>query len=159
MELQKTYNPGEVEDQIYQKWEQSGFFNPDNLEKAHDRFWHAEVFSMAMPPPNATGELHIGHALFLTIQDVLIRTARMQGKEALWLPGTDHAAIATESVVIRKVWAEGIANPREELGREELVRRIAEYVEQSRGTIRSQIRKLGASCDWSRERYTLEPAL
>ena len=149
---EKQYNAAAYEDAVYEEWEKSGVFTASNTS-------HKETYSISMPPPNATGELHIGHALFLTIQDILIRTARMQGKEALWLPGTDHAAIATESVVIRKLREQGIENPREELGREELVRRIAEYVEQSRGTIRSQIRKLGASCDWSRERYTLEPAL
>jgi valyl-tRNA synthetase len=151
-QLSKQYDAGLHEDAIYLKWEESGVLAADNASRK-------EPYVISMPPPNATGELHIGHALFLTIQDVLIRTARMQGREVLWLPGTDHAAIATESVVIRKLQAEGIADPRRELGRDELVRRIAKYVERSRGTIRGQIRKMGASCDWSRERYTLEPAL
>src|SRR3989344_2997765 len=158
MELQKTYNPGEVEDQIYQKWEQSGFFNPDNLEKAHDRFWHAEVFSMAMPPPNATGELHMGHALFLTIQDILARWSRMSGKKTLWLPGTDHAAIATQNVVERNIWETG-KKSRHDLGREVLLKRINEFVEKNRGSIQIAIRKMGASCDWSREKYTLSNEL
>src|SRR3989344_5106365 len=104
IELPKAYNAKEVEDDIYQKWEQSGFFNPDNLEKADDRFWKAEPFSIVMPPPNATGELHNGHAMMLTIEDLLIRYTRMIGYKTLWLPGTDHAAIATQNVVERRIW-------------------------------------------------------
>lgn len=149
----KQYDPKEHEDAMYELWESEGVFTADSKSEK-------ESFAISMPPPNATGELHVGHALFLTIQDILIRTARMQGKEALWLPGTDHAAIATESVVIRKIQKEEkIKDPRQELGREELINRIKEYVEGSRGTIRSQIRKMGASCDWTREKYTLDQSL
>ncbi len=151
--LPKAYDPSAVEDGIYKMWEKSGAFKAD-VESVKP------PFTIAMPPPNATGELHLGHAVMLAIEDILIRFARMQGKEALWVPGTDHASIATESVVIRKIQTEEkIADPRAMLGRAEFLRRIQAYVEQSRGTIRSQIRKMGASCDWSRERYTLDPAL
>lgn len=146
------YDPSTTENRMSALWEEKSAFTADVSSSK-------EPYVISMPPPNATGELHIGHALFLTIQDVLIRTARLQGKEALWVPGTDHAAIATESVVIRNLQKEGIKDPRRELGRDKLVAAIAEYVEQSRGTIRAQIRQMGASADWSRERYTLEPAL
>ena len=158
MELQKIYNPGEVEDKIYRKWEASALFNPDNLETASDRYWKAEVFSMAMPPPNATGELHMGHALFLTLQDILARWSRMKGLKTLWLPGTDHAAIATQNVVERKIW-ETEKKSRHDLGREKLLKRIDEFVGKTRGSIQTAIRKMGASCDWSREKYTLSPEL
>lgn len=156
--MEKTYNPKEVEDKIYEQWEQSGFFNPDNLEKADDRFWKAEVFSIAMPPPNVTAELHLGSALFVTLQDIMIRHARMTGKKALWLPGTDHAAIATQNVVERKILQEE-KKTRADLGREELLKRIDEFVSHTRGKIQNQIRKMGASCDWSREKFTLQPEL
>lgn len=158
MELPKTYNPKEVEDKIYQKWESSGFFNPDKLEEASDRYWKAEVFSMAMPPPNATGELHMGHAMMLTIEDLMTRFARMSGQKTLWLPGTDHAAIATQNVVERQIW-EREKKTRHDLGREELLQRINEFVSKTRGRIQMQIRKIGSSCDFSREKYTLSAEL
>src|SRR3989344_1302268 len=157
-ELEKTYNPGESEETIYQKWESSGFFNPDKLEEAGDRFWKAEAFSIMMPPPNATGELHVGHAMMLALEDLMTRFARMSGKKTLWLPGTDHAAIATQNVVERKLW-EQEKKTRHDVGREELLGRIDGFVGQTRGRIQQQIRKLGSSCDWSRERYTLSPEL
>lgn len=150
--LDKAYDPSNTEDRIYAMWEESGAF-------AADASSEKESFTISMPPPNATGQLHLGHAIMLGIQDIFVRYARMQGKEALWLPGTDHAAIATENVVIRKLQSEGMKDPRTELCREELVKRIAEFVEGSRSTIRSQVRKMGSSCDWSRERYTMEPTL
>ncbi len=150
--LPKAYSAGDVEDRIYKMWEDSGAFTADAWSKK-------EPFSISMPPPNATGQLHLGHAVMLALEDIFTRFARMQGKEALWLPGTDHAAIATESVVIRQLQKDGMADPRKELGREELVKRIAAFVDDSRGTIRSQVRKMGSSCDWSRERYTMDPAL
>ena len=151
--LPKAYDPSAAEDRIYALWENAGAFTAD-VESVKP------PFTVAMPPPNATGELHLGHAVMLAIEDILIRTSRMQGFEALWIPGTDHASIATESVVIRKIQQEEkIRDPRASLGRSALLRRIAEFVEQSRGTIRSQMRKMGASCDWTRERYTLDPAL
>ena len=151
--LPKAYDPKAVEDGIYALWEQSGAFKADVKSKK-------EPFIISMPPPNATGQLHLGHAVMLALEDIFIRFARMRGKEALWVPGTDHAAIATESVVIKKIQQEEkIPDPRAKLGREELIRRIAEFVGKSQDTIRSQIRKMGASCDWSRERYTFDPAL
>ncbi len=153
MSLPKAYDPKAVEDQIYAMWEESGAFKADATSKK-------EPFTISMPPPNATGQLHLGHAVMLALEDIFIRFARMQGKEALWLPGTDHAAIATESVVIKKIQEEEkIPDPRAKLGREELIKRIAHFVDQSQETIRSQIRKMGASCDWSRERYTMDPSL
>jgi valyl-tRNA synthetase len=151
--LEKAYDPKGTEDRIYAMWEDSGALKADaNSSK--------EPFTISMPPPNATGQLHLGHAVMLALEDIFTRFARMQGKEALWVPGTDHAAIATESVVIKKIQKEEkIANPRTKYGREGLVAKIAEFVEQSRGTIRGQVRKMGSSCDWSRERYTLDPSL
>ncbi|RMH21953.1 MAG: valine--tRNA ligase [Acidobacteria bacterium] len=152
MSLAKYFEPQKHEPQIYQRWLDSGAF-------VADRKSTKPVFSIAMPPPNATGTLHTGHAVTMTIEDLMVRWRRMAGDEALWLPGTDHAAIATESVVIRQLQAQGMADPRAELGRDELVRRIAAFVERSRERIREQIRALGASCDWTRERYTMDPAL
>lgn len=150
--LPSAYDASQYEDEIYKNWESSGAFRA----KANSG---KKPFTISMPPPNATGTLHLGHAVMLAIEDILIRHRRMKGYEALWLPGTDHAAIATESVVIKKLKnEEGIADPRS-LGREKLVKKIAEFVEKSQGTIRSQIRKMGASCDWSRERYTMDQSL
>lgn len=151
--LEKAYDPKSTEDRIYEMWEQSGAFRAEASSTK-------DSFTISMPPPNATGQLHLGHAVMLAIEDIFVRYARMRGKEALWVPGTDHAAIATESVVIKKIQAEEkIADPRAKLGREELLKRIAAFVEKSRGTIRSQVRKMGSSCDWSRERYTMDPIL
>ncbi len=151
--LPKAYDPQATEDRIYKMWEESGAFTADaNSDK--------EAFTISMPPPNATGQLHLGHAVMLALEDIFIRFNRMRGKEALWVPGTDHAAIATESVVIRKVQKEEkIPDPRAKLGRDELVRRIMHFVEESQGTIRNQVRKMGTSCDWSREKYTMDPPL
>ena len=145
--LDKAYDPKAVEDRIYKMWEDGGAFKADVTSKK-------EAFTISMPPPNATGQLHLGHAVMLALEDIFIRFARMQGKEALWVPGTDHAAIATENVVIKLLKEQGMKDPRKELGREALISKIADFVAQSQGTIRSQIRKMGSSCDWSRERYT-----
>jgi valyl-tRNA synthetase len=151
--LDKAYDPKAVEDRIYKMWEEANAFKAD---ASSDK----ESFTVSMPPPNATGQLHLGHAVMLALEDIFVRFARMQGKEALWLPGTDHAAIATESVVIKKIQEEEkIADPRAKLGREELLKRIAHFVDNSQDTIRSQVRKMGASCDWSRERYTMDASL
>ncbi len=150
--LDKAYDPKATEDRIYEMWEKSGAFTADvNSQK--------EPFTISMPPPNATGSLHLGHAVMLAIEDILIRFNRMRGKEALWVPGTDHAAIATENVVIKQLKEGGMKDPRKELGREKLVAEIATFVEGSKSTIRGQVRKMGSSCDWTRERYTLEPSL
>ncbi len=145
-----AYDPQNTEKRIYELWEKSGFFNPDNLPG--DR---TEPFTIMMPPPNVTGVLHMGHALGTSIQDTLTRYHRMRGKLALWLPGTDHAAIATQSKVegiIKK--EEGLS--RHDLGREELLDRVRRFANESHDSIVSQIKTLGASCDWSREAFTLD---
>ena len=147
----KPYDPAATESRIYANWEESGFFNPDNLPDGAQK----KPFTIMMPPPNATGVLHMGHALGLTIQDVLIRYKRMRGFAALWLPGTDHAAIATQSVVEKQIKKDGGKN-RHDLGREALLKRIDAFVAESRKTIQKQTRILGASCDWSREAFTLD---
>ena len=146
-EIPKAYNAKDHEDRIYQMWETSGAFAPDEDPSK-------EPYSIMMPPPNATGQLHLGHATMLAIEDILIRTKRMQGFAALYLPGTDHAAIATQSVVEKRLQDSGMAKPLEELGREGLLQKIREFVENSQDNIRNQVRKMGTSCDWSRERYT-----
>src|ERR1051326_3161758 len=119
--LDKAYDPKAVEDRIYSAWEKSGAFKPESCDPK------GEPFTVSMSPPNATGQLHLGHAVMLALEDIFIRFARMQGKKALWVPGTDHAAIATESVVIKKLQKEGMRDPRKELGREKLIAKIAEF--------------------------------
>lgn len=150
IELPKAYDAKGVEDGIYQKWEESGFFNPDNLTEARD------PFVISMPPPNVTGILHLGHAFENSLMDAEIRYQRMKGRKAMIVPGTDHAAIATQARVEDNLKKEGIVNPRQELGREELLKRIREYAENSKSVILSQIRKMGTSCDWSRLAYTFD---
>lgn len=144
------YNPDEYEDKIYKKWEDSGFFNPDNLNLDKD----AETFSIVLPPPNVTGELHLGHASMLAIEDIMVRYNRMLGKDTLWLPGTDHAAIATQSKVEKELSKEKIR--KHDLGREKFLEKVNEYAKNSHATITSQIKKMGASVDWSREAFTLD---
>jgi valyl-tRNA synthetase len=146
----KPYNPQETEPRIYQMWEKSGFFNPDNLPERHK-----EPFTIMMPPPNVTGVLHMGHAMMLTTEDIMIRYQRMQGKKALWLPGTDHASIATQSKVEKEIVKKEGKN-RHEIGREELLKRVEKFAQESHDTITSQIKVLGSSCDWSREAFTLD---
>lgn len=152
-ELPKAYDANTVEDAIYKEWEASGFFNPDHLP---DRNQNGEPYAIMMPPPNVTGVLHLGHALEDALMDTMIRFQRMRGKKALLVPGTDHAAIATQAKVEKLLMEEGMENPRRELGREKLVERIREFAEDSKSTILSQIRKMGTSCDWSRLAYTLD---
>ena len=149
--IPKTYEPKKVEDSIYKKWECSGLFKPDL--KAH-----GEPFSVSMPPPNATGILHIGHATFVTLQDIMARYARMNGRPTLWLPGTDHAAIATEARVEKNL-IKNQNKTKHDLGRKKFLDEVNTYVAISQDTIKKQIRKMGASCDWSRERYTLDSGL
>jgi valyl-tRNA synthetase len=149
--LEKTFDPKTVEPRLYAAWEASGAFAPTDDPAA-------EPFSIVIPPPNVTGSLHIGHALNNTLQDVLIRFERMRGKAALWLPGTDHAGIATQMVVERQLAAAGNVG-RREMGREAFVAKVWEWKAQSGGTIVNQLRRLGASCDWSRERFTLDEGL
>ena len=153
----KPYDPQNTEARIYKTWEDSGYFNPDNLplENSRGERLRTETFTIMMPPPNVTGVLHMGHALGTTIQDILIRYNRMRGKKTLWLPGTDHAAIATQSKVEKEIQkSEG--KSRHDLGREEMLKRIQAFAQDSHDTIVSQIKTLGASCDWSREAFTLD---
>lgn len=147
-EIAKTYESSIYEDKIYKKWEDSGFFNPDNLT--------GDPYSIMMPPPNVTGVLHLGHAMENSLMDVMARYQRMQGKKVLLLPGTDHAAVATQAKVEKLLIDQGINNPRQELGREKLLEKIKEYSETSKATILSQIKKMGTSCDWSRLAYTFD---
>ena len=146
----KPYNPQETEPKIYKIWQDSGFFNPDNLPERHK-----VPYTIMMPPPNVTGILHMGHAMMLTVEDIMIRFERMQGKKTLWLPGTDHAAIATQARVEKDIYKKEGKN-RYDLGRDELLTRIDKFAKESHDTITSQIKILGASCDWSREAFTLD---
>ncbi|MDG2522481.1 valine--tRNA ligase [Caulobacter segnis] len=149
--LEKTFDPKTVEPRLYEAWEASGAFKPIDDPKA-------EPFSIVIPPPNVTGSLHIGHALNNTLQDVLTRFHRMRGKAALWLPGTDHAGIATQMVVERQLAAAGNVS-RRDMGREAFVEKVWQWKAESAGSIQNQLRRLGASCDWSRERFTLDEGL
>ena len=146
-ELAKTYDPKQIEEKLYERW-------------CENKYFHAEVdrskkpFTTVMPPPNITGKLHMGHALDNTLQDILIRYKRMQGYNALWIPGTDHAAISTEVKVTNQLKAEGI--DKKELGREGFLKRTWQWKEEYAGTIEGQLKKLGVSCDWDRERFTMD---
>ena len=146
-ELEKTYNPSNIEDRLYKKW----------MDK---KYFHAEVdrnkkpFTIVMPPPNITGQLHMGHALDNTLQDILIRYKRMKGYNALWVPGTDHASIATEARIVEEMRKEGIS--KEDLGREGFLERAWNWKKQYGGRIVSQLKKMGSSCDWDRERFTMD---
>src|ERR1700748_3238911 len=150
MKLPKVYEPGEYEADIYALWEKSQVFTADPTSDK-------ERFSIAMPPPNETGTLSLGHALFLTLQDIMARYNRLQGKDVLWLPGTDHAALAVNAIIEKKLAEEG--TNKHEVGRDAFLDRTREFVSQSRGTMLGQMRAMGASCDWSRLRYTLDPSL
>lgn len=147
-ELPKAYEPKKYEDNIYKRWENSGFFNPDNLT--------GEPFSIMMPPPNVTGVLHLGHALENSLMDAMARYQRMLGKKVLIIPGTDHAALPTQAKVEKMLMEQGVKNPRQEFGREKLVEKIREFAETSRSTILNQVKKMGTSCDWSRLAYTFD---
>ncbi|HEY1605487.1 MAG TPA: valine--tRNA ligase [Allosphingosinicella sp.] len=146
-ELPKTFDPAEIEARWYARWEGEGMFRPDRPE--------AEPFTIVIPPPNVTGSLHIGHALDITLQDVLVRHARLQGKDALWVVGTDHAGIATQMVVERTIAGQGLT--RQELGREKFLDIVWDWKATSGGAITRQLRRLGASCDWANERFTMDP--
>ena len=147
--LKKPYEPQNTEDRIYKLWEESGFFNPDNLPGERTL-----NFSVVLPPPNATGVLHLGHTLEDSMQDTMIRYQRMRGKRTLWLPGTDHAAIATDSKMTKILEKEGLK--KKDIGREKFLERVDAFVADSRKTIVSQLRKMGASLDWSREAFTYD---
>jgi valyl-tRNA synthetase len=150
----KPYNPQETEDRIYKLWEDSGFFNPDVCIEKNITEKKAEKFSMVLPPPNVTGNLHTGHALMLAIEDIMARYARMSGKKTLWLPGTDHAAIATQTKVEKLLEKEG--KKKRDLGREEFLEKVNKFAQDSHDTIVNQSKKMGASLDWSREAFTLD---
>ena len=140
-----TYEPADVEERIYREWEQAGHFRPSGGERP---------FTIVMPPPNLTGELHMGHALTVAVEDILVRWHRMRGDDTLWLPGVDHAAIAVNTLVERELAAEGLS--RHDLGRERFLERVWEFVNRSRSRISVQHRRLGASADWERERFTMD---
>ena len=148
--INTKYDPSESERRIYNTWESEGFFKPTGVGD--------ERFSIVMPPPNVTGSLHLGHALNTTLQDILVRYQRMKGKDVLWQPGTDHAGIATQMVVERNLAAESGLD-RKSLGRETFIEEIWKWKEKSGGAITEQLRRLGASCDWSRERFTMDDGL
>ncbi|MBE5926706.1 MAG: valine--tRNA ligase [Lachnospiraceae bacterium] len=146
-ELEKNYNPSEIEQKLYDKWEEKKYFHAEvNRDK--------KPFTIVMPPPNITGQLHMGHALDNTMQDIIIRYKRMAGFEALWLPGTDHASIATEAKIVEKMREEGVS--KEDLGRDGFLERAWEWKKQYGGRIVSQLKKIGSSCDWDRERFTMD---
>jgi valyl-tRNA synthetase len=150
--MDKAYNPQSVEDAIYAAWEKSGYFTPEKLPNLEDR---TDAYTIVLPPPNVTGTLHIGHAVMLAIEDALIRYHRLRGKRALWLPGTDHAAIATQSKVEKIIFEED-GSTRHDLGREKFLKRVEDFAQDSHDTIVNQMKKMGASVDWSREAYTLD---
>jgi valyl-tRNA synthetase len=153
--MEPRYDPAEVEPKIYKQWEDSGYFDPDVCIEKGVTAADAEPFSIVLPPPNVTGTLHMGHAAMLVIEDIMVRYARMNGKRTLWIPGTDHAAIATQSKVEKDiVKAEG--KNRHDLGREEFLRRVRAFAQESHDTIVHQVKRMGASLDWSREAYALD---
>lgn len=155
MDIPKAYNPKDFEDKIYKDWEAGGFFNPDNLNLPKK----AKPYTIILPPPNITAKLHMGHALTLAIEDLIIRYKRMSGFRTLWLPGTDHAAIATQNVVEKKLWKEE-KKTRHDLGREKFLEKVWEFLRETQSTILHQTRKIGSSLDWSRQAFTLdEPRL
>ena len=149
-ELASKYDPKEVEDRLYAKWESNGYFkageDPDK-----------ENFSIVIPPPNVTGQLHMGHALDETMQDILVRYKRMEGYNVLWQPGTDHASIATEVKLVEQLAEEGLT--KEEIGRDAFMKRAWAWKEKYENRIIEQLKKLGASCDWSRTRFTMDEGL
>ena len=149
-ELEGKFNPKDFEEKIYQNWEEKGYFNPSEDKTK-------TPYTIVIPPPNITGKLHMGHALDNTIQDILIRYKRMQGFNTLWVPGTDHAAIATEAKIVEKLKKEGIS--KEDLGREGFLEKAWEWKKEYGGTILKQLKKLGCSCDWERERFTMDEGL
>ena len=156
-EMPKAYEAPEVEARWYARWEQAGVFEASHAADDRRGEDERETYTIAIPPPNVTGSLHMGHACRTTFEDVLIRHQRMRGKDTLWLPGTDHAGIATQVVVERMLARDGVT--RQELGREAFIERVWQWKEESGGRILSQLRRMGASCDWSRERFTMDDML
>lgn len=151
----KPYDPQETEDRIYKRWLESDYFNPDTCIEKGVAEPEAEIFSMVLPPPNVTGTLHTGHATMLAIEDIYARFNRMRGKRTLWIPGTDHAAIATQSKVEKDLQKKEKKN-RHDLGREEFLKRVEAFAQESHDTIVHQVQRMGSSLDWSREAYTLD---
>jgi valyl-tRNA synthetase len=156
-DIPKTYNPKDTEPRIYEFWEKHGYFKPSNDPNEPDFDPTKEPFVISIPPPNVTGELHLGHAMFVSMEDLMIRYHRMKGYAALWLPGTDHAGIATQLMVEKDLAKDGLT--RRDLGREKFLERAWAWKEKYHDRIVGQIRRLGASCDWSRERFTLDEGL
>ena len=146
-ELEKQYDPSSFEDRTYKFWVDNGYFHADVKSDK-------KPYTIVIPPPNITGQLHMGHALDNTLQDILIRFRRMQGYEALWLPGTDHASIATEAKIVEAMRKEGIT--KEDIGRDGFLERAWAWKDQYGSRIIEQLKKLGSSCDWDRERFTLD---
>ncbi len=155
MGLPKAYNSQEYEDNIYSRWEKSGLFNPDVCVEKGICKKSAETFTIVLPPPNITDKLHLGHVVMVAVSDVLIRYNRMRGKRTLWLPGTDHAAIATQNVVEKKIWREQ-KKTRHDLRREKFLEEVYKFIKETQTTIIHQLKKTGASLDWSREAFTLD---
>ncbi|HVM77167.1 MAG TPA: class I tRNA ligase family protein, partial [Candidatus Paceibacterota bacterium] len=153
--MEPRYDIKEVETRISKAWEDSGLFNPDTCIEQGKTDADAEPFSIVLPPPNVTGVLHIGHAYEDALQDVAVRYARMQGKRTLWVPGTDHAAIATQAKVEKEL-SKTEKKSRFDLGREEFLKRVNDFAKASHDTIVKQVKRLGASLDWTREAYTLD---
>ena len=150
IELPTRFDPKDFEERLYTSWKEAGYFTPE-AEPKRPRF------SIVIPPPNVTGRLHIGHALVNTLQDIIVRWKRMSGFNTLWLPGTDHAGIATQMVVERELAREGVR--RVDLGREQFEKRVWEWKEEYGGAIVRQLERLGVSCDWTRMRFTLDEGL
>src|ERR1700728_2443074 len=151
--IEKNYQPADIEGRMSRLWEDSGAFKAGRPERRD-----ATPFTVVIPPPNVTGSLHMGHALNNTLQDILCRFERMRGKDVLWQPGTDHAGIATQAVVERQLMERQQAGSRA-MGREAFIKRVWEWKAESGGTITGQLKRLGASCDWSRERFTMDEGL
>ena len=148
--LMDKYNPKDFEEKLYQEWNEKDYFKP-SMDK------NAPSYSIVMPPPNVTGKLHMGHALDAALQDLLIRYKRMQGYNTLWVPGTDHAALSTEAKIVAQMKEEGLK--KSDIGREKFLERAWDWTKLYGGTIVSQQKKLGCSCDWSRARFTLDEGL
>jgi len=155
--FKKPYNPKKTEKRIYRLWEKSGYFNPDKLKikkSSYRRKQRSKNYCIVIPPPNITGSLHMGHALNSFIQDILVRTKRMQGCKALWVPGTDHAGIATQNVVEKELKKVNLT--RFDLGREKFIKEVWKWKRKYGNIILNQLKKIGCSCDWSRKRFTLD---
>ena len=155
--LPKTYDFHKTEERIYSWWESNNFFKPTNDPEDPGFDPAIKPFVLTIPPPNITGRLHLGHAMFVSMEDLMIRYHRMKGIPTLWVPGTDHASIATQLLVEKSLVDEGLS--REQVGREEFLRRCWLWKEKYGGLITEQIRRIGASCDWDRERFTMDEGL